>query len=105
MGNANAADMFNRDLNAWDVASVTDMYHMFNKCGDFEGGVSSWDVSRCRCPCWNAGPFFCLRNSFCSHSVTDMGNLFYLNYRFNDVLNSWDVASVTALEKAFEFVR
>ena len=37
--------IFNRDISAWDVSSVTNMRGMFNAAASFNGDISSWDVS------------------------------------------------------------
>ena len=36
---------FNGDISRWDVSSVTDMRHTFNRATSFNGDISQWDVS------------------------------------------------------------
>jgi len=70
---------FNSDISAWDVSSVTDMYFMFRYCPAFNSDISAWDVS----------------------SVTDMSYMFYECYAFNSDLSAWDVSSVTSMSYMF----
>ena len=55
------------------------MSSMFDGATDFNGDLSSWDVS----------------------SVTDMNNMFYYATSFNQPLNDWDVSSVTEMDGMF----
>ena len=72
-GNVGGIVIFNGDISAWDVSSVTDMSSMFAAHATFNGDLSSWDVS----------------------SVTNMGGMFASTENFNGDLSSWDVSSVT----------
>ena len=72
--------IFNGDLSAWDVSSVTDMNEMFKTMLNFNGDLSSWDVS----------------------SVTNMNQMFYSANSFNIDISSWDVSSVTDMYWMFE---
>ncbi len=64
--------VFNSDISAWDVSSVTDMNHMFSYCYVIQLRHFSWDVS----------------------DVTDMTNMFYTSNSFSTtnydlLLNAW----------------
>merc|ERR1719201_1475190 len=41
----NNAEVFNGDIEKWDVSSVTDMSRMFQGADIFNGDISDWDVS------------------------------------------------------------
>jgi surface protein len=71
---------FNGDLSSWDVSSVTNMSWMFSGAYNFNSSISTWDVS----------------------SVTDMRWMFYEAYNFNSDISSWDVSSVTNMFQMFE---
>eukprot|EP00978_Attheya_sp_CCMP212_P003246 scaffold6668_cov75-Attheya_sp.AAC.1 len=62
----NSASVFNHDLSAWDVSSVTAMQFMFQAARRFNQDLSAWDVS----------------------SVTTMVQMFASN-RFNQNLCAW----------------
>ncbi|MEN9839270.1 MAG: hypothetical protein RL177_749, partial [Bacteroidota bacterium] len=74
---------FNGDVSTWDVSSVTDMNSMFSYAGRFFssnfGGLSYWDVG----------------------NVTDMGYMFGGADTFNGDLSSWDVSNVTNMSEMF----
>ena len=74
---------FNRELGEWDVSSVTDMNHMFNKASGYTGkGIANRDVS----------------------SVTDTGYMLYhtTNFKAAD-LSDWDVRNVETFAATFSF--
>ena len=75
------AKSFNRDLDAWDTSSVTDMQYMFNEAHVFNGKVGSWDVSK----------------------VTTLSHMFYNAKKFNQPVGNWDVSKVTAFDNAFAY--
>jgi len=65
--------MFDLDISAWDVSSVTNMSSMFTEVDAFDGNISIWDVS----------------------NVTDMSGMFFGTSVFNQDISGWDVSSVT----------
>ncbi|MDG0967809.1 MAG: BspA family leucine-rich repeat surface protein, partial [Flavobacteriaceae bacterium] len=73
---------FNGDISSWDVSNVTDMSWMFGVWGSsinpFDGDISHWDVS----------------------SVKIMKRMF-LSSQFNGDISNWDVSSVTDMEGIF----
>ena len=66
------------DLNFIDTSAVTDMTSLFNQ-EDFEGDVSSWDVS----------------------NVTIMKYMFYKCPHFNSDLSNWDTKNVVNMANMF----
>ena len=80
------AGVFNGDLSAWDVSSVTSMRAMFTMTENFDttqafnSDISKWDVS----------------------SVTDMRYMFSHAYSFNRDISKWDVSSVTNMDHMFD---
>merc|ERR1711988_1088850 len=75
-----SASDFNGDLSSWDVSSVNNMKSMFQMASSFNGDLSSWDVS----------------------SVGNMHHMFGYAPSFNGDLSSWDVSKVTAMQYMFE---
>ena len=72
------ASLFDGDLSAWNVSTVTKMKSMFSKAAAFDGDVSTWDVSK----------------------VTDMSYMF-ASSAFDGNVSTWDVSSVTNMERMF----
>ena len=73
------ASSFNRDLNGWDVSSVTDMFFTFSGASSFNGNISDWDVS----------------------NVRSMSYMFALADSFNRDISSWDIGNVIAMKEMF----
>ena len=74
---------FNEDISSWDVSSVTNMVHMFNRANNFNQDISSWDVS----------------------SVTTMQNMFIYALAFNQPVGDWDVSKVTTMAGMFHYAQ
>jgi surface protein len=74
---------FNGDISSWDVSNVWNMEQMFlnstPNASLFNGDISSWDVS----------------------NVTSMGGMFYGATSFNQDISSYDVSSVTNMRAMF----
>ena len=66
------------NFNYWDVSTITDMSHMFDKSA-FGQDISFWDVS----------------------NVTDMSYLFYNTKFFNHAIRNWNVSNVVNMESMF----
>ena len=69
----------NPDISAWDVSSVTTMYHMFEAASKFNQDLGKWNVS----------------------AVTDMEAMFFNAINFNGNVRAWDVSSVTDMAEMF----
>ena len=76
-----SASSFNGDISRWDVSLVTDMSRMFDSASSFNGDISSWDVS----------------------SVDNMSNMFFSAFDFNGDISRWNVSSVTSMSSMFFF--
>lgn len=88
-----AGSLMNQDISTWDVSSVTNMSHMFERARNFNQNISSWDVS----------------------SVIDMSYMFNSNEAYPQVcacafgimsdfdqnLSSWDVSNVKDMTNMF----
>ena len=64
-----SATAFNQDISAWDILLVTNMHRMFDYATAFNQDLSVWDVS----------------------SFNDMFRMFYAATLFNQDLCSWDI--------------
>jgi surface protein len=65
-------NIYNRNINDWDVSSVRNMFRMFGYDSSFNADISGWNTS----------------------SVTSMMQMFYRSTEFNQDIGSWDVSSV-----------
>jgi surface protein len=76
-------DNFNGDISSWDVSAVTDMENMFHNVDVFNQDLSKWDVA----------------------SVTDMNHMFSGAYSssFNADIGGWNVSSVTDMSSMFAY--
>jgi surface protein len=77
------ANLFNQDLNDWDLSNVTTIRSMFIGAYAFNGLISDWNTS----------------------NVTDMTAVFYENFAFNQDIGNWDVSSVTTMFDMFKVAR
>ena len=76
----------NDSMELWDVSSVTNMSHMFWRCGLFNINISVWDMS----------------------NVTNITRMLYMNgvvSSFNQPIGDWDVSSLVNARAAFEVLR
>jgi surface protein len=75
---------FNGDISSWDVSNVWNMEQMFlnstPNASLFNGDISSWDVS----------------------NVTSMGGMFYGATSFNQDIGSWDIINVKSMKQMFQ---
>ena len=99
------ADDFNGDLSSWNVSGVTDMSGMFHGAGDFNGDLSGWDVSsvtKMISMFHNAGEFNKPLSGWDVSQVEDMSNMFTFARSFNRDLNDWNVSQVTDMGAMFQ---
>jgi surface protein len=97
------AEVFNQDLNNWDVSSVKTMLTMFGETGAFNGDISNWDVSNVEDMGFmfaNASAFNRDISRWNTSNVTNMDSMFRDAVAFNSDL-IWDVSNVTNMEKMF----
>ena len=88
---------FNGNISSWDVSNVKNMDEMFVNCFKFNKDISSWDVSNVK----NMAEMFLGCEKFNSDisnwdvsSVTDMTSMFNGCKSFNQDISSWDVSKV-----------
>lgn len=68
-------------LALWDVSTIADMGHLFERCYVFNDDITGWDVS----------------------NVTNLSSMFFEAYFFNQDLGAWDVSSVTSMNSTFTY--
>ena len=75
------------DFSSWDVSGVTSMSSTFNNCQNFNGDITTWDVSNVSTFVYNAAGFRI--------------GMFINCYVFNQDIGGWDVSSSTDLTAMF----
>jgi len=98
--------VFNGDLGAWDVSSVTDMGSMFFGAQDFNKDIGKWPVSRVEdmsSMFYGASLFNQSLGGWDVSSVEDMSDMFYRARAFNQNIGDWNVSSVTNMTRMFNF--
>jgi trimeric autotransporter adhesin len=70
-------------LETWDTSSVSDMTETFNGAYQFNGNISSWDVSH----------------------VKSFDGMFWsaYNFRNNNGLHRWDISRATSMQSMFKY--
>jgi len=63
----NSCELFDQDINNWDVSRVVSMKNMFYGCTNFNKPLNKWSLTR----------------------ITDVTQMFYSCIRFNQDLSSW----------------
>ena len=71
-------NVFNGNINNWNVSNVTAMNNMFS-CPGFNQPLNNWNVS----------------------NVTNMSGMFAQSFAFNQPLNDWNVSNVTDMSAMF----
>ena len=71
--------LFNEDINAWDVARVTNLAYAFSQAHAFNQPLDAWDTG----------------------NVVDMEKLFCQASAFDQALDSWDTARATNMRGLF----
>jgi len=97
------ADIFNQDLNNWDVSKVTEMRAMFVETS-FNGNISDWNVENVT----NMSSMFEGVSNFNQDisnwnvgKVTSMASMFIGDTSFNQDISSWNVSNVTNMSAMF----
>jgi len=75
------------DFSNWDVSGVTNMTTLFGNCSNFNGNITTWDVSNVTTFVYDAAGFIIGMFSNCS--------------LFNQDIGGWDVSSCTNLSGMF----
>ncbi len=73
-------ELFNSNINDWDVSNVTNMSELFAATLEFNQPLDAWDVI----------------------NVTDMNGMFLVARSFNQPINNWDVDNVTNMFRMFD---
>lgn len=72
--------LFNQSLNMWDVSNVINMRYAFYSARAFNGNITGWDVS----------------------NVNDMSFMFTITNEFNQNISAWNVKNVTNMQSMFQ---
>jgi surface protein len=100
----NLAAGMNSPLNYWDVSSVTNMEGMFYKASSFNRNIGNWDVSNVTNMSFMFGYAALFNqniNNWDVSNVTNMRFMFANTNLFNKPLNNWDVSNVTDMGAMF----
>nr|WP_288936239.1 BspA family leucine-rich repeat surface protein [uncultured Allomuricauda sp.] len=103
--NANAREFPNfngvENFDSWDVSTITDMSHMFDK-SSFNQDIPSWDVSNVEDMSYMffSSSFDKDINSWDVSNVVNMAGLFSSGM-FNQNISDWDVSSVVNIDFIF----
>lgn len=129
--NSGVNDVFNVDLNGWDVSGVTNFSLMFQRCRVLNSSFSAWDVSSgqqfngmfegcsafqgnglenwltpnmttCAEMFIQCAVFNADVSGFDVSGVTNMNGVFRQCNAFNQDLSGWDVTGVTNMNNMFE---
>lgn len=73
------ASNFDGNISSWDVSNVTDMTDMFSSAQNFNQDLTTWDVS----------------------NVTNMSYMFSNTHNFNGEISTWDVGNVINMSEMF----
>ena len=101
----NGASDFNGNLSSWNVSQVADMSHMFRDAASFNQPLGDWDVSSVTSMNHmfdGASDFNQPLGDWDVSSVTSMNNMFDTATSFNQPLGDWDVSSVTSMNNMFD---
>ena len=93
-GMFSSANAFNQDISGWNVSSVTNMGSMFGFAREFNNGSPTNDGLHPLT--WTAGTG--------TSNVTNMFAMFQGATKFNQNVNSWNVSSVTNMNRTFSGV-
>ncbi len=97
-------NLFNGNINDWDVSNVTNMGYMFIGANSFNQPLDLWNVSNVT---YMSGMFFSCDvfnqpiGNWTTTSVTNTSRMFNGAEVFNQPLNNWDVDQVTDMNQMF----
>ncbi len=98
------AAAFNQDIGSWNVSNVTDMRLMFSGATAFNQDISSWNVGNVidmNFMFSNTGNFNQNIGAWNVANVMDMNGVFLVSSSFNGAIGSWEVGNVTTMENIF----
>ena len=97
-------NVFNGNINNWNVSNVTDMTSMFSSASIFNQPLDTWDVSNVT----SMDSMFAYSDEFnqditgwTTSSVTTMSNMFAGTEDFNQAIDLWNVSNVTDMSYMF----
>lgn len=94
---------FNGDLSSWNVSNINDFTSMFQSSG-FNGNVSTWDLSEAE-NLFNMFYSTSFNQDISSWNVSNVENMnavFKNNYSFNQDISGWDVSNVSTMSQMFK---
>ena len=100
----NKCSSFNGDITAWDVSTVEIFDQMFRFCSAFDQPIGSWNMRNAKSLYYmfeEAHIFNQPLNSWNTSSVTNMAGTFVYAQLFNQDLNNWNVSNVISMEEMF----
>ena len=98
------AGQFDGDLSSWNVSQVADTSSMFRDAASFNGSLSSWNVSgvTAMANMFNgASSFNQPLGGWNVSQVADISHMFWDAASFNQPLGGWDVSGVTSMSSMF----
>ena len=103
-----SADLFNVDLNSWDVSEVTDFANMFQDAFDYDQDHNLWDMSKATTiqtmfnASYGIGVFNGNIDNWVLTNCTNMRGVFSGQNLFNRDISGWDVDQVTNFSYMFQ---
>jgi surface protein len=95
---------FNGDISSWDVSNVVYMDRMFEDARSFNQNLNNWNVSNVAKMNSMFNYAFAFNGDISNWDVgkvTDMTYMFFKANSFNQDLNNWDVSNVNNMEGMF----
>jgi surface protein len=102
----NCSSLTTPDFSGWDVSSVTNMQAMFQGATNFNGDITTWDVSsvtvgnQFREMFFGASSFNQPIGSWNMSNATNISKMFE-STAFNQDLSTWDVSNIGTMEALF----
>jgi surface protein len=102
------------DFSNWDTSGITSMETMFEGCSNFNGNITTWDVSNVVDFCRPDGTSGFLNNCYLFDqdiggwnitSATQLGSFFKSCRVFNQDISNWNVSGITIMVGTFRDAR
>jgi len=103
----NCTSLTTPDFSNWDTSTVTNMQGMFQAATNFNGDISTWDVSNVtsgnqfREMFYGASSFNSDISTWDMSNATNVSKMFEGASSFNQDIGSWNVSSVTSMAYMF----
>jgi len=98
------AELFNSNINDWNVSNITNLKSMFNGAISFNQPLDKWDVlgvNNMTSLFENASSFNQALASWEVDSVNNMSQMFFEAEAFDQNVNSWDVSNILDMHGMF----